>query len=129
MRPPENEETAAKRRAVRIGDPTDLATKRLADVPPGELAHPPEGSAWSSFWIYGDGLLAIEIDPETKIIRKLAYVLGQKGESPVFLPLNRIHLTDGEMFMPIPPPPARTSSSPQQNNSAAPASDPQSRKP
>lgn len=102
---PENEGTDAKRGAVRVGDQMDLALKRIAEIPPGTLAHPPEGSSWSSFWVYGDGLLAIEVDPETKVIRKLAYVLGPAGESPVFLPLNRIHLTDGEMFMPIPPPP------------------------
>ena len=102
---PENEETAAKRGAVRVGDPMDLASKRLAEIPQGALAHPPKGSSWSSFWVYGDGLLAIEVDSETKVIRKLAYVLGSAGDSPVFLPLNRIHLTDGEMFMPIPPPP------------------------
>ncbi|MFO1489356.1 MAG: hypothetical protein U1F87_00225 [Kiritimatiellia bacterium] len=110
---PENEETAAKRGAVRVGDPMDLATKRLAEVQPGTLAHPPEGSSWSSFWVYGDGLLAIEVDPETKLIRKLAYVLGAAGESPVFLPLNRIHLTDGEMFMPIPPPPSGNTRTPE----------------
>lgn len=106
---PENEETAAKRGSVRVGDRMTLARRRLADVQEGALAHPPEGSWWSSFWVYGDGLLAIEVDPETQLIRKLAYVLGPADESPVFLPLNRIHLTDGEMFMPIPPPPAGNS--------------------
>ena len=116
---PENEETAAKRGAVRVGDPMDLTLKRLAEIPQGALAHPPEGSSWSSFWVYGDGLLAIEVDHETKVIRKLAYVLGHAGESPVFLPLNRIHLTDGEMFMPIPPPPARTNSGPEAKNTTS----------
>ena len=116
---PENEETAAKRGAVEVGDPMDLASKRLAEIPQGALAHPPEGSSWSSFWVYGDGLLAIEVDHETKVIRKLAYVLGPAGESPVFLPLNRIHLTDGEMFMPIPPSPARTNSGPEAKNTTS----------
>ena len=125
---PENEETAAKRGAVRVGDPMDLALKRLADTPQGALAHPPEGSSWSSFWVYGDGLLAIEVDPATNVIRKLAYVLAPASESPVFLPLNRIHLTDGEMFMPIPPPPARNIPGPQDKESVAPSAESQPQK-
>ncbi len=119
VRPPENEETAAKRGAVRVDDPMDLASKRLAEFPQGALAHPPEGSSWSSYWVYGDGLLAIDVDPETKVIRELSYVLGPAGESPVFLPLNRIHLTDGEMFMQVPPATARTNSGPEAKNTTS----------
>ncbi|MCC5847216.1 MAG: FKBP-type peptidyl-prolyl cis-trans isomerase [Verrucomicrobia bacterium] len=50
-------------------------------------------------------MLAIEKDEDTDKIVKMGYIAWPEDENPVDLEISRIHLTDGEMVVPIPPPP------------------------